>query len=141
MADRPGERRHGSMDRAAVQGRFHAARGRRDHDRFLVDHAISDMQTSMHFMNASAAAAADEPLAEPLIVEDRAAYLDEHLPADGAGEPGCVALGLQRLHVARRTWRRMRGSSELESLLRRRRIARMRSACGSRMRLVCDDVV
>ena len=27
---------------------------------------------------------------EPLIVEDRAAYLDEHLPADGARSPGCV---------------------------------------------------
>ncbi len=47
---------------------------------FSWHHAIGDMQTSMHFMNAWAAAAADKPLAEPLIVEDRAAYLDEHLP-------------------------------------------------------------
>ena len=46
---------------------------------FSWHHAIGDMQTLMHFMNAWAAAAADKPLAEPLIVEDRAAYLDEHL--------------------------------------------------------------
>ena len=51
---------------------------------FSWHHAVGDMQTLMHFMNAWAAAAAGEPLAEPLIVEDRAAYLDEHLPADGA---------------------------------------------------------
>ena len=51
----------------------------------------------MHFMNAWAAAAADKPLAEPLIVEDRAAYLDEHLPADGAREPGVRCLGLGRI--------------------------------------------
>ena len=52
---------------------------------FSWHHAIGDMQTSMHFMNAWAAAAADKPLAEPLIVEDRAAYLDEHLPAMALG--------------------------------------------------------
>ena len=60
-------------------------------------HAIGDMQTLMFFMNAWAAAAADEPLAEPLIVEDRAAYLDEHLPADGAREPGVRCLGLAEI--------------------------------------------
>jgi hypothetical protein len=51
------------------------------------------MQTLMHLMNAWVAAAAGKPLAEPVIVEDRAAYLDEHLPADGAGEPGVRCLG------------------------------------------------
>ena len=61
---------------------------------FSWHHAIGDMQTAMHFMNAWAAAAAGKPLAEPLIVEDRAAYLDEHLPADGAREPGVRCLGL-----------------------------------------------
>src|SRR6476659_1322777 len=61
---------------------------------FSWHHAIGDMQTLMHFINAWAAAAADRPLAEPLIVEDRAAYLDEHLPADGAREPGVRCLGL-----------------------------------------------
>ena len=64
---------------------------------FSWHHAIGDMQTSMHFMNAWAAAAADKPLAEPLIVEDRAAYLDEHLPADGAREPGVRCLGLAEI--------------------------------------------
>jgi hypothetical protein len=51
------------------------------------------MQTLMHLMTAWVAAAAGKPLAEPVIVEDRAAYLDEHLPADGAGEPGVRCLG------------------------------------------------
>ena len=80
---------------------------------FSWHHPIGDMQTSMHFMNAWAAAAADKPLAAPVIVEDRAAYLDEHPPADGARELGCVASGLQNLHVARCTWPRMREGSEL----------------------------
>jgi hypothetical protein len=40
---------------------------------FSWHHAIGDMQTLMIFMNAWAAAAAGKPLAEPLIVEDRAA--------------------------------------------------------------------
>ncbi len=51
---------------------------------FSWHHAIGDMQTLMHLMNAWTAAAAGKPIAEPLIVENRAAYLDEHLPADGA---------------------------------------------------------
>ena len=80
--------------RPAVQGTCHASRGRCDRDRFSWHHAIGDMQTLMFFMNAWAAAAAGKPLAEPLIVEDRAAYLDEHLPADGAREPGVRCLGL-----------------------------------------------
>ena len=57
-------------------------------------HAIGDMQTLMVLMNGWAAAAAGEPLAEPLIVEDRAAYLDEHLPADGAQSPGRASSAL-----------------------------------------------
>ena len=51
-------------------------------------HSIGDMQTLMHLMNAWAAAAAGSSLPEPLIVEDRAAYLDEHLPAHGTARPG-----------------------------------------------------
>jgi hypothetical protein len=61
---------------------------------FSWHHATGDMQTAMFFMNAWAAAAANKPLPEPVIVEDRAAYLDEHLPADGAREPGVRCLGL-----------------------------------------------
>lgn len=78
---------------------------------FSWHHAIGDMQTLMFFMNAWAAAAAGEPLPEPVIVEDRAAYLDEHLPADGAREPGCVASDSQRLPAACCTWQRMGASS------------------------------
>ena len=80
---------------------------------FSWHHAIGDMQTAMHFMNAWAAAAADKPLAEPLIVEDRAAYLDGHSLPMALGSQGFVASGFQNLHVARCTWQRMRESSEL----------------------------
>ncbi|PRC55689.1 hypothetical protein C6A85_42430, partial [Mycobacterium sp. ITM-2017-0098] len=48
-------------------------------------------------MNAWAAAAGGRPLVQPLIVEDRAAYLDEHLPVDGAREPGVRFLSLPEL--------------------------------------------
>jgi Transferase family len=105
-------------------------------------HAIGDMQTLMHFMNAWAAAAAGMPLVQPLIVEDRAAYLDEHLPPDGAREPGVRCLGLAEtarslLYLARdgrkqRTLRVYFGDDE---------ITRMRDAYGGRMRLSANDVV
>ena len=109
---------------------------------FSWHHAIGDMQTSMHFMIAWAAAAAGKPLAEPLIVEDRAAYLDEYLPADGASEPGVRCLGLAEfarsaLYLAKdarkqRTLGLYFGDDE---------IARMRDAYGPRMRLTANDVV
>jgi hypothetical protein len=109
---------------------------------FSWHHAIGDVQTLMHFMNAWAAAAADKPLASPLIVEDRAAYLDEHLPADGAWEPGVRCLGLAEfahsvLYLAKdaqkqRTLSLYFGDGE---------IARMRDAYGNRMRLSANDVV
>jgi hypothetical protein len=109
---------------------------------FSWHHAIGDFQTAMHFMNAWAAAAADKPLAEPLIVEDRAAYLDEHLPADGAREPGVRCLGLAEtarslLYLAtdgrkQRTLSLYFGDDE---------IARLRDAYENRMRLSANDVV
>ncbi|MDX1885589.1 acyltransferase [Mycolicibacterium sp. 120270] len=57
-------------------------------------HSIGDMQTLMILMRAWSAAAAGEPIPAPVFVEDRAAYLDEHLPPDGAEEPGLRCLGL-----------------------------------------------
>ena len=60
---------------------------------FSWHHVLGDMQTAMLFMNAWAAAAAGEPVAEPLIVEDRAAYLDRRLGPDGAPGPGVRCLG------------------------------------------------
>jgi hypothetical protein len=109
---------------------------------FSWHHAIGDMQTSMHFMNAWAAAAADKPLAEPLIVEDRAAYLDEHLPADGAREPGVRCLGLAEfarsaLYLAKDA----RKQRTLSCYFGEDEIARMRDAYGNRMRLSANDVV
>jgi hypothetical protein len=109
---------------------------------FSWHHAIGDMQTSMHFMNAWAAAAADKPLAEPLIVEDRAAYLDEHLPADCAREPGVRCLGLAEfarsaLYLAKDA----RKQRTLSFYFGEDEIARMRDAYGNRMRLSANDVV
>src|SRR5947209_15579154 len=59
-----------------------------------IHHSIGDMQTFMFFMNAWSAATAGKPLPEPVIVEDRVGYLDEHLPDGGASEPGVRCLGL-----------------------------------------------
>jgi hypothetical protein len=105
-------------------------------------HAIGDMQTLMFFMNAWSAAAAGKPLPEPVIVEDRAAYLDEHLPADGAREPGVRCLGLAEtvrslLYLAtdgrkQRTLSLYFGDEE---------IVRMREAYENRTGLSVNDVV
>lgn len=105
-------------------------------------HVLGDMHTLMMFMNAWAAAAADKPAAQPLIVEDRAAYLDEHLPADGARTPGVRCLGIAEL---------IRSGLYLAKDARRQRtlsiyfaedeIVRMREAYGTRMRLSANDVV
>ena len=109
---------------------------------FSWHHAIGDMQTSMHFMNAWAAAAAHKPLAEPLIVEDRAAYLDEHLPADGAREPGVRCLGLAEIaRSALYLAKDARKQRTLSLYFGEDEIARMRAAYGNRMRLSANDVV
>jgi hypothetical protein len=107
-----------------------------------IHHAIGDLQTLMFFMNAWSAAAAGKPLPEPVLVEDRAAYLDEHLPADGAADPGVRCLGLAEtarslLYLAKdgrkqRTLSLYFGDDE---------ITRMREAYESRMRLSANDVV
>jgi hypothetical protein len=109
---------------------------------FSWHHAIGDMQTAMHFMNAWAAVAAGKPLPEPVIVEDRAAYLDEHLPADGASEPGVRCLGLAEaarslLYLAKDG----RKQRTLSFCFGEDEIARMRDAYGNRMRLSANDVV
>jgi hypothetical protein len=105
-------------------------------------HAIGDMQTLMFLMTAWSAAAAGKPLPEPVIVEDRAAYLDEHLPADGAREPGVRCLGLAEtarsvLYLAK-DGRRQR---TLSLYFADDEITRMREAYGDRMRLSANDVV
>jgi hypothetical protein len=109
---------------------------------FSWHHAIGDMQTAMHFMNAWAAAAAETPLTKPLIVEDRAAYLDEHLPADGAREPGVRCLRLAEfarsaLYLAKDA----RKQRTLSFYFGEDEIARMRDAHSNGMRLSANDVV
>src|SRR6202012_1491968 len=109
---------------------------------FSWHHAIGDMQTAMHFMNAWAAAAADKPLADPLIVEDRAAYLDAHLPADGAREPGGRCLGLAEIaRSALYMAKDARKQRTLSLYYGEDEIPRMREYYGSRMRLSANDVV
>ncbi|KUI46630.1 hypothetical protein AU198_03380 [Mycobacterium sp. GA-1199] len=105
-------------------------------------HAIGDMQTLMHFMNAWAATAADKPLAEPLIVEDRAAYLDEHLPADGAREPGVRCLGVAEIaRSARYLAREARKQRTVGFYFGEDEVVRMRDEYGECMRLSANDVV
>ena len=109
---------------------------------FSWHHAIGDMQTLMHFMNAWAAAAADRPLAEPLIVENRAAYLDEHLPDDGARVPGVRCLGLaETARSVLYLTTNARKQQTLSFYFGEDEIASMRDAYGSRMRLSANDVV
>ena len=109
---------------------------------FSWHHAIGDMQTLMHFMNAWAAAAANKPLAEPLIVEDRAAYLDAHLPADGAREAGVRCLGLAELaRSALYLAKDARKQRTLSLYFGEGEIARMREAYRNGTRLSANDVV
>ncbi len=105
-------------------------------------HAVGDMQTLMTLVNAWVAAAADQPLPEPSIVEDRAAYLDEHLPSGGARVPGVRCLGLAELaRSALYLATNARKQRTLSLYFGEAEIARMRHAYGSRMRLSANDVV
>ena len=100
------------------------------------------MQTAMILTKAWAAAAAGEPLAEPLIVEDRAAYLSRHLPVDGARGPGVrflgpVELARSALYLAKDA----RRHRTLRVYFSDGEIARMRSQYGNGTRLTVNDVV
>jgi hypothetical protein len=109
---------------------------------FSWHHAVGDMQTVMLLMNAWTAAAAGEPVREPLIVDDRAAYLDEHLPRDGASEPGVRCLRLAELgRSAVYMAKDARRQRTLSVYFGEEEIARMREAYGSRAHLSANDVV
>ncbi|MFW0794082.1 acyltransferase [Gordonia sp. CPCC 205515] len=105
-------------------------------------HAIGDMATLMLFLNAWAAAAAGDPITPPLIVEDRAAYLDEQLPADGTDEPGIRFLTVGE--TMRSAAYLMRGAHRQRTLglyFGADEITRMRNAYGAETRLSANDVV
>lgn len=105
-------------------------------------HAIGDIQTLMHLMNAWAAAAAGKSVAQPLIVEDRVDYLDKHLPADGAAEPGVRCLGLVELaRSAVYLAKDARKQRTLSCYFGDDEIARLREAYESRTRLSANDAV
>jgi hypothetical protein len=105
-------------------------------------HAIGDMHTLMLLMRAWSAAANGTEIGEPLIVEDRAAYLDEHLPVDGATEPRVRCLTVREtvrsLTYLARAGRRQR---TLTLYFGDDEIARMQGAYGDRTRLSVNDVV
>ena len=109
---------------------------------FSWHHMIGDMQTLMHFMDAWEAAAAGKPLATPLIVEDRAAYLAEQLPPDGARTPGvrCMSLG-ETARNAVYLVTESRKQRTVSFYFCDEEIARMRDAYGKRLRLSANDVV
>lgn len=107
-------------------------------------HVIGDMQTLMYLMNAWVSAAAGRPAAAPLIVEDRAAYLDQQLPADGAAEPGVRCLGFGELaRSALYLAKDARKQRTLSVYFGADEIARMRDAYGNGngTRLSANDVV
>jgi Transferase family len=109
---------------------------------FSWHHAVGDMQTAMQLLNGWSAAAAGKPLAEPLIVEDRAAYLGEHLGADGAREPGVRCLSLREtarsaLYLATNA----RKQRTLSLYFGEEEITRMRDAYQRHTRLSANDVV
>src|SRR5258708_37020104 len=100
------------------------------------------MEALIFLMNGWSAAAAGKPLAEPVVVEDRAAYLDEHLPADGARVPGVRCLGLAELaRSALYLAKDARRQRTLSVCFGEDEIARMRDAYGNRKRLSANDVV
>lgn len=105
-------------------------------------HAIGDMQTLMFLLNAWSAAVEGAALPTPLIVEDRAAYLDRHLPADGTSEPGVRCLGwgetARSLRYLATDGRKQR---TLSVYFGDEEIGRMRQAYSGRMRLSVNDIV
>ncbi len=105
-------------------------------------HVIGDVQTLTIFMNAWAAAAAGKPIAVPVIVDDRAGYLDTRLPPDGAQEPG-VRL-LRPAEVARSALYLAKDARKQRTLALRfgeDDIARLRESHAQRMWLSANDVV
>jgi transferase family protein len=109
---------------------------------FSWHHAVGDMQTLMIFMNAWVAAAVGKPVAAPVMVEDRAAYLDAHLPTDTAAKPGVRCLTVAEVaRFALYLLRDARKQRTLSVYFGDGEIARMRHAYGNQMRLSTNDVV
>lgn len=105
-------------------------------------HSIGDMQTLMLLMGAWSAATEGAAIPEPVVVEDRVAYLDEHLPADGAHEPGVRCLGLaEAVGALRYLATEGRRQRTFGLYFSDNEIARMRDAYGGGMRLSTNDVV
>ena len=109
---------------------------------FSWHHAIGDMQTVVHFMNAWAAAATGQPIVEPLIVEDRPGHLTRHLPPEDARQPGVRCMGLaETARIAYHLARQAPRQRTLTLYFGDDEIARMRRVYGTRMSLTANDVV
>lgn len=109
---------------------------------FSWHHAIGDMATFMLFMNAWTASAAGGPISAPLLVDDRAAYLDRRLPDGSAVVPGVRFLSLaETVRSAAYLAIRARRQRTVSTYFGDDEIARMRAAYGPRIRLSANDVV
>lgn len=105
-------------------------------------HPIGDMHSFMLLMNAWVAAVRGDALPEPLLVEDRIAYLDEHLPPDGSDVSAGRVLGIGELfryafYFAGDARRRRMVSLSFDD----EEIERMRTAYGRRGARVSDNDV
>lgn len=105
-------------------------------------HAVGDMRTFMLLMNAWSAAASDRQIVAPLLVDDRAAYLDRHLPPDTVRQPGVRCLRMSELAVsALYLAKDARKQRTFAVYFADDEIARMRDAYTDRMWLSANDVV
>lgn len=109
---------------------------------FSWHHAIGDMHTFTLFLRAWSAAAAGVPVDDPLIVENRSAYLNEVLPESGAREPGVRCLSLPELaRSALYLAKDSRRQRTLSVYFGNDEISRMQRAYGDGVRLSANDVV
>jgi hypothetical protein len=105
-------------------------------------HSVGDFRSFMLFMNAWGATASGEPVSEALIVEDRSAYLDEHLPPDGASVSGLRVLRFSELaRLAIYAAKDARKKRTLSLYFADDEIRRMRDDFGLETRLTANDVV
>ena len=114
----PVARARGKAPRFAV--RVTELAGRRD--RVLLAPFDGDMHSFMLMMKAWVAAAAGERIDEPIIVEGRVAYLNEHLPPGRRQGAGSASSRIRRLRTAHAVFPfRVAKKPNGESLLRGRR--------------------
>jgi len=105
-------------------------------------HSVGDFRSFMLLMHAWAATASGKPAAQALIVEDRPAYLDEHLPPDGAKGSGLRALRFSEMsRLAVYAVKDARKKRTVRVYFSNDEIRRMRNEYGPDTPLTANDVV